>query len=157
MDFYSLAHLSVPEDMTADDRAAFLEQFKGPLLRLCLTRILNQITHDPSFDVSRLSTQFYQEQILRIFHELNHGSDQFNQQFLLQQLKSQLKRNKELPDKLYRQMIKEKMISPDQQMKIDTDKKKIALIVKESNVILNNDQDPQKQEQLIELLDKSNM
>lgn len=157
MDFYSIGHLPLSEDMTADDRATFLEHFQGPFLRLCLQRILQRNSHELNFDLKRVSSDFYQEQIVQMFHELTDGSDELNQNLLLRQLKTHLKKNKELPDKLYRQMVKEKLISPDQPMKIDNDKKKIALIIKESHVILNNDQDRQKQEQFVQLLDKADM
>ena len=157
IDFYSIAHLPLSEEMTADDRASFLEHFKGPFLRLCLQKILHRIAHDPNFDLQRVSHDFYQAQVVQMFEELTDGSDALNQNLLLHQIKTQLKKNKELPDKLFRQMVKDKLISTDQQIKIDSDKKKIALIIQESHVILNNDQDRQKQEQLVELLDKADM
>jgi hypothetical protein len=54
-------------------------------------------------------------------------------------------------------MLKEKLIQIDTKIKIDTDKKKVSIIIDEINRILINKQNRIKQEQLMELFDRINM
>ncbi len=51
-------------------------------------------------------------------------------------------------------MLKEKLIQIDTKAKIDTDKKKISMIIDGINRILSNENDRIKQEQLMELFNR---
>ena len=154
---YSIAPISVPDDATSEQRSTFLEHLKAPLLGKCIQRILNAVYREHAIDLNKVSSQFYQQQIRDLFDELLHGSDQFNGTLLVHQIKERLKKTKDLPDKLYRQMFKEKLISIDAKTKIDTDKKKVAVVNEAIHRILNNEKDLQQQKQLIELFERADV
>ena len=157
MNLYSLVHQSLPEAVTGDTRTSFLEQVQSPIVRLCMQRVLSRIQEESTLDLNRVSKQFYNEQVLDMLHDLMQGSDEFNRQFLVHQMKEQLKKNKELPEKLYRQMLKEKWLLTDPKTKKDTEKTKITAIVHSTNGILNDNEDRKKQEQLVDLLAKDDV
>jgi len=157
VDLYSIAHIPLSEETTKDECSTFLEHLKAPFIRICIQRILNLINQENMIDLDRVSNKFYNERIIDLFNELIHGSDEFNKNLLFHKIKEQLKKNKQLPDKLYRQMLKEKLIQIDTKIKIDTDKKKVSMIIDEINRFLINKQDRIKQEQLIELFGRINM
>lgn len=149
---YSIAPISLAEDATIEQCSTFLEHLKAPLIGKCIQRIFNAVYREHTIDLTRISSQFYQQQIRDLFDELIHGSDQLNGTLLVHQIKEQLKKTKDLPDKLYRQMFKEKLLSIDAKTKIDTDKKKVTVVNEAINRILNNEKDQQKQ--LIALFDR---
>lgn len=157
VNLYSIAQLSLPEVATMVEYSTFLEQLKHPFLRLCTQRILNLINEDKMIDLDKVSNKFYNERIIDLFNELIHGSEDFNQNLLFHQVKEQLMKNKQLPDKLYRQMLKEKLIQIDTKVKVDTDKKKLSMIIDGINRILMREKDRIKQEQLIDLFDRTDM
>jgi hemerythrin superfamily protein len=157
MNQYSIVHQTLPEVLTSDARTSFLEQVQSPFVRLCMQRVLSRIQEESTWDLNRVSKQFYAEQVLDMFHDLMRGSDEFNRHFLVHQMKEQLKKNKELPEKLYRQMVKEKWLRTDPKTKQDTEKKKIIAIVHSTNDILKDNEDRQKQEQLVGLLAKDDV
>ncbi|UJR27919.1 hypothetical protein I4U23_009179 [Adineta vaga] len=151
---YLKTHLSLPENVTKEQSLMLLEHLKLPIIRICLQRILNSV-HGKSVDLTKVSNEFYKQTMADLLHELLHGSDEFNQSLLFQQVKEQLKKNKDLSDRIYRQMIKEKLITIDTKIKIDTDKKKLTMITNHVNKILNNKEDRAKQSQLVEILNKT--
>lgn len=157
VELYSIAHIPLSEKATKVEYSTFLEQLKTPFLRLCTQRIINLLNQDNTIDLDKVSSKFYHERIIDLFNELIHGSDEFNQDFVFHQIKEQLRKTKDLPDKLYRQMLKEKLILLDTKSKIDTDKKKISMIIDGINRILMNEKDRRKQEQLIDLFDRVNV
>lgn len=156
-DLYSIVHINLPKEATNDTYSAFLEHLKSPFIRRCMQRILYLINHDNTIDLNKVSSKFYNERIVELFNQLIYGSDELNRRLIFQEIKKQLKKTKDLPDKLYRQMLKEKMISIDTKTKIDTDKKKISKIIHEINQIFNNTKDRLKQQKIIELFDKLDM
>ena len=151
---YSIALISLPEEATNEQCSTFLEQLKAPLIGKCIQRILHAVYHENTVDLSKVSYKFYQQEIRHLLDELIHGSDQLNSDLLVQQVKERLKKTKELPDKLYRQMLKDKFIAIDTKTKIDTDKKKVAVITDAINRILNKDKDAKQQKQLMELFER---
>jgi hypothetical protein len=157
VEVYSIAHIPLSEEATKDECSIFLEHLKGPFVRQCIQRILNSINQKNSIDLNKVSNRFYNERIVDLINELIHGSNELNQNLLFHQIKKQLKKNKDLPDKLYRQMLKGKSIQIDTKMKIDTDKKKITLINDGINRIFNDEKEQNKQKELIELFDRIDM
>lgn len=153
---YSITHLSLSENETNEENSMFLEHLKSPMIRICLQRILNSV-NNKSIDLTQVSNQFYNQYVSDLLHELLHGSDELNQNLFFQQIKEQLKKNKDLSDRIYRQMVKEKLITIDTKVKIDTDKKKLTMITNHVNKILNNKEDRAKQSQLVEVLNKTDM
>ncbi|CAF5220374.1 unnamed protein product, partial [Rotaria magnacalcarata] len=141
-------------EATNDECSAFLENLKTPLIRRCIQRILTLINQDKTIDLDKVSSKFYNERIIDLLNDLFHGSDELNRNLVFHQIKKELKKNKELPDKLYRQMLKEKLIPIDTRTKIDTDKKKVSIIIHETNQIFNNIDDRLKQEQLVDFFDR---
>ena len=156
-DLYSIARIPLTENATKDECLTFLEHLKAPFIRVCMQRILNLINQENSTPLDEVSKEFYNEMILKLLDELIHGSDKLNRNSLSRQIKEQLKKNKELPDKLYRQMLKDKLIQIDPKVKIDTDKKKVSIIINGINRILNNEEELIKQKQLVELFDRIDM
>ncbi|CAF3429043.1 unnamed protein product [Rotaria sp. Silwood1] len=156
-DLYSIVHINLGEEANIDEYSTFLEYLKAPFIRICIQRILNLIKQDNTINLDKVSNKFYNERIIDLLNELIYGSDEFNRNLFFQQIKKYLKKNKELPDKLYRQMLKEKFIHIDAKIKIDTDKKKISTIINEINQILINVEDRIKQEQLVDLFDRIDM
>ena len=157
MNLYSMVHPPLPEEFTSDVRTSFLDQVQGPFVRLCMQRILSRINEEATLDLSRVSKEFYNEQVLDMLHDLLQGSDEFNQSFLVHQMKEQLRKTKDLTEKLYRQMLKEKWLLSDPKTKQDTEKKKMTAIVHGTKAILNDNEDRKKQEQLVELLAKGDV
>jgi hypothetical protein len=153
---YSMTSLPPLENATKDECSIYLEHFKGPFIRICIQRILNLIQENP-IHLNKVSNQFYNERIIDLLNELIHGSEELNGKLLFHQVKEQLKKNKDLSDKLYRQMLKEKFIHMDTKIKIDTEKKKISMIINEVNRIINNKDDRIKKIQLMELFDRIDM
>lgn len=151
---YSIASIALSEEATNEECSTFLEQLKAPLIGKCIQRILHAVYDEKTVDLNKISHEFYQQEIRHLLDELINGSDQLNSDLLVQQVKERLKKTKDLPDKLYRQMFKEKFISIDIKTKIDTDKKKAAVITDAINRILNKDKDTKQQKQLIELFEK---
>jgi hypothetical protein len=154
VDLYSIAHILLSDTATQDECSTFLEHLKGPFIRRCIGRILNSINQENTIDLNRVSSKFYNQRIIELFNELIHGSEELNRNLLFQQIQEQLKKNKELPDKLYRQMLKEKLMQIDTKVKIDTNKKKMSMIIDGIDRILSNGKDRIKQEQLMELFDR---
>ncbi len=157
VDLYSIAHIPLAEEATKNECSDFLEHLQAPFIRICIQRILNLINQENTIDLDKVSNKFYNERIIHLFNELIYGSDEFNRNLLFHQIKELLKKNKELPDKLYRQMLKEKLIQIDTKVKIDTDKKKVSMINDGINRILSNENDRIKQEQLMELFNRIDM
>ncbi|CAF5040025.1 unnamed protein product, partial [Rotaria magnacalcarata] len=153
-DLYSIVRVNLSAEATNDECSAFLENLKTPLIRRCIQRILTLINQDKTIDLDKVSSKFYNERIIDLLNDLFHGSDEFNRNLVFHQIKKELKKNKELPDKLYRQMLKEKLIPIDTRTKIDTDKKKVSIIIHETNQIFNNIDDRLKQEQLVDFFDR---
>ncbi|CAF1131963.1 unnamed protein product [Rotaria sordida] len=137
-DLYSIIHINLTEKATIDECSTFLEHLKAPFIRICIQRILDLIKQDNTINLDKVSNKFYNERIIDLINELIYGSDEFNRNLFIHQIKKHLKKNKELPDKLYRQMLKEKFIHIDTKIKIDTDKKKVSTIINEINRILIN-------------------
>ena len=106
---YSITRMPLIDEATKDECSIFLEHLKAPFIRICIQRILNLIKEN-TIDLNKISNQFYNERVIDLLGELIHGSEEFNQSLVFHQVKEQLKKNKELPDKLYRQMLKEKLI-----------------------------------------------
>ncbi|CAF2849900.1 unnamed protein product [Rotaria sp. Silwood2] len=156
-DLYSIVHINLAEEANNDECLTFLEHLKAPFIRICIQRILNLIKQDNTINLTKVSNKFYNERIIDLLNELIYGSDEFNRNLFFHQIKKYLKKNKDLPDKLYRQMLKEKLIHIDTKIKIDTDKKKISTIINEINQILINVDDRIKQEQLVDLFDRIDM
>jgi hypothetical protein len=156
-DLYSIAHISLAEGATKDEYSTFLEHLKAPFIRICMQRIFSLINQENLINLDKVSNKFYNERIIDLLNELIHGSNEFNRNLLFRQIKEQLKKNKELPDKLYRQMLKDKLIHIDTKVKVDTDKKKFSMIINEINRILDNEEEPMKQEQLVKLFDRIDM
>jgi hypothetical protein len=157
VEIYSIAHIHLSEEATKDECSTFLEHLKGPFVRKCIQRILNSINQENPIDLNKISNRFYNERIVDLINELIHGSDELNQNLLFHQIKEKLKKTKDLPDKLYRQMLKGKFIQIDTKMKIDTDKKKVTSINDGINRIFNNEKEQIKQKELIELFDRMDM
>ncbi|CAF3986630.1 unnamed protein product [Rotaria sordida] len=153
-DLYSIIHINLTEKATIDECSTFLEHLKAPFIRICIQRILDLIKQDNTINLDKVSNKFYNERIIDLINELIYGSDEFNRNLFIHQIKKHLKKNKELPDKLYRQMLKEKFIHIDTKIKIDTDKKKVSTIINEINQILINVEDRIKQEHLVDLFDR---
>lgn len=153
---YSIIHMPLGEKASKDDCSVFLEHLKAPFIRICLQRILN-IIEENTIDLNKVSNQFYNECIIDLLGELIRGSEEFNRNLVFHQVKEKLKKNKELSDKLYRQMLKEKLINIDMKIKIDTEKKKVTMIINEINRILMNKEDRIKKIQLVDLFDKIDM
>ena len=153
---YSITRLSLPENITTEQCSTFIEHLKNTIIRICLQRILNSV-NKKSIDLSHVSNEFYNQYINDLLNELLHGSDELNQNLFFQQVNQQLKKNKDLSDRIYRQMVKEKLIILDTKIKIDTNKKKLYVITNNINKILNNKDDRAKQSQLIEALNKTDM
>ncbi|CAM4763528.1 unnamed protein product [Rotaria magnacalcarata] len=153
-DLYSIVRVNLSAEATNDECSAFLENLKTPLIRRCIQRILTLINQDKTIDLDKVSSKFYNERIIDLLNDLFHGSDELNRNLVFHQIKKELKKNKELPDKLYRQMLKEKLIPIDTRTKIDTDKKKVSIIIHETNQIFNNIDDRLKQEQLVDFFDR---
>ncbi|CAF0878189.1 unnamed protein product [Rotaria sordida] len=137
-DLYSIIHINLTEKATIDECSTFLEHLKAPFIRICIQRILDLIKQDNTINLDKVSNKFYNERIIDLINELIYGSDEFNRNLFIHQIKKHLKKNKELPDKLYRQMLREKFIHIDTKIKIDTDKKKVSTIINEINQILIN-------------------
>jgi len=157
VDLYSIAHIYLSEEAAKNECSTFLEHLKAPFIGICIQRILNLTNQENAIELDKVSNKFYKECITDLFNELIHGSDEFNRNLLIRQTKEQLKKNKELTDKLYRQMLKEKLIQIDTKVKIDTDKKKVSMINDGINRILSNENDRIKQEQLMELFNRIDM
>ncbi|CAM4912460.1 unnamed protein product [Rotaria socialis] len=153
-DLYSIVRVNLPAEATNDECSAFLDNLKAPLIRRCIQRILTLTNQDKTIDLDKVSSKFYNERIIDLLNDLIHGSDELNRNLILYQIKKELKKNKELPDKLYRQMLKEKLIPIETKTKIDTDKKKISIIIHETNQIFNNIDDRLKQEQFVDFFDQ---
>ncbi|CAF0850652.1 unnamed protein product [Rotaria sordida] len=153
-DLYSIIHINLTEKATIDECSTFLEHLKAPFIRICIQRILDLIKQDNTINLDKVSNKFYNERIIDLINELIYGSDEFNRNLFIHQIKKHLKKNKELPDKLYRQMLREKFIHIDTKIKIDTDKKKVSTIINEINQILINVEDRIKQEHLVDLFDR---
>ena len=153
---YSITRISLPESLTKDECSTYLEQVKLPVIRICLQRILNSV-QGKSIDLSKVSNQFYKQYLFDLFDELLHGSDGFNKHLILEQVKEQLKKNKDLTDKIYRQMAKEKLITIDNKMKLDKKRKKLSLITNDIKKILNSKEDRAKTSQLVEMLNKTDL
>ncbi|CAF1322126.1 unnamed protein product [Adineta steineri] len=150
---YSIVDISLSDKATKDEYSIFLEQLKSPFIRICIQRILNSVNEN-TIDLSKVSNEFYKQYINDLLHELIYGSEEFNRNLLFHQVQEQLKKNKDLVDKIYRQMLKEKLINIDTKIKIDTDKKKVSIISNDINRILNNKEDRAQQSKLIELFNK---
>ena len=154
MDLYSVARLTFTEGTTSD---SFLDQLKGPIVRRCIQRILDQLERNPTLDLNGLSSPFYQQHIVDLIDELIHGSHDFNRKVVLRDMRAQLRRNKDLPEKIYRQMVKEKFIAPDSKVAKGTASKKIALIANVTHEILNNGNERSRQGALLELLNRTDV
>jgi hypothetical protein len=157
VELYSIAHIPHSAEATKDECSTYLEHLKGPFVRQCIQRILNSMDQENPIDLNKVSNRFYNECIVDLINELIGGSDELNKNLLFHQIKKQLTKTKDLPDKLYRQMLKGKSIQIDAKMKIDTDKKKMALINDGINRIFNDKKEQNKQKELIELFDRINM
>ena len=154
MELYSVARVPVTKGMISDERDSVLEQLKGPIVRRCIQRILEQLERNTTMDLNSLPSQFYQQQILGLIDELIHGSDDFNRKVVLRDMREQLRGKKDLPEKLYRQMVKEKFVAPDLKTAKDTPSKKVALMVNVTHEILNNGNERSKQGTVMELLNR---
>jgi hypothetical protein len=157
VDLYSIAHIPLAKEATKDECSTFLEHLKAPFIRICMQRIISLMNQENTNHLDKVSNKFYNERIIDLLNELIHGSDEFNQNVLFHQIKEQLKKTKDLPDKLYRQMLKDKLIQIDIKVKIDTDKKKVSMIINEIKRILDNKEEYVKQGQLVELFDRIDM
>ena len=154
---YSIAHIPLAEKATKTEYSTFLEYLKAPFVRLCIQRILSLINEDNTIDLNYISNKFYNEQIIKQLNELIHGSDEFNRNVIFYQVKKQLKKDKKLLDKFYREMLKEKLIPIDNKIKIDKDKIKISKMINEIHRILANENDRRQQERLVEIFNRIDM
>lgn len=156
-DLYSIVHIQLNEESTPDQYSDFLEHLKAPFIRICSERIFNLITHDSTINLNDVSGKFYNQRVADLLNELIHGSDEMNRNLILQKIKKQINKDKGLLDKIYRQMLKEKLIPIDTKSKNETEKKKVSKIMHEINQILTNADDRIKQEQSVALLERMDM
>jgi len=147
INLYSIAKIPLSEQPTSEECTEFLERLKLPFVRMCIKRSLETITNMPTHD-------FYRECIENLLNELIHGSDEFNRSFLNNLTREQVKQSKELSEKIYRLMLKEKLIQLDGKTKIDTNKKKTSIVIDGINRILSQENDPIKQNQLIGIFER---
>lgn len=153
---YSLVALPLPENGTQDDYSTFVEQLKAPVLRVCLQRILNEV-QEHGTNLKTTPSQFYNQCVRNLLDELRQGSEEFNRSALFRQMNEKLKKNKDMIDRVYRQMLKEKLISVDAKVKTDTEKKKLAVIINVTEKLFDSSADRTKQAAAIAALEKNNM
>jgi hypothetical protein len=156
-EMFTTIHVPFADNKMTDARTTFIEQCQQPFVRLCLQHILHYVEQHITFDINRISNEFYHQHVARLLHELIHGSDSFHRRYLIHQIREQCNQKKDLPDRLYRMMAKEKLLSIEQESKHNTDKKKISIILNCMQTILTADDDRMRQMQLIDVFNKTDM
>jgi hypothetical protein len=157
VDLYSVIHSPLSDRLDDQHRTTFLAHVKAPFLRLCLQRILKYFEQQIDFDAQTISDQFFQQHIIDMIQELIGGSERLNQTAFLHQLKLQLKKNKDLPERVYRQMVKDKLIALEPAVRKEKKGGKVRKILQRTKEILNNDGDRVGQHQLVHMMSNAAM
>ncbi|CAF1305963.1 unnamed protein product, partial [Didymodactylos carnosus] len=151
-ELYNIMKTILNDDATKEQMNEYLDNFKAFFLNEAFKNVIQQTLVD-DIDLTTVKGTFYNDHVRQLLNNIMRGTDYFNRKLVLRKTKHQLKRNKELPDKLFRQFIRNKYIRQDPKSKIDTNKKKTNAILSALQVLITENKTIT--EELVNLLSKA--